>query len=308
MEVREVARRFAEVEEAAVPGACDGLILGLHPGARSRPLIVVDRYGSATRKRFTIAHELGHLLLPWHLGSSSACGINLGDIWSEEAWEAAQAETEANRFASALLLPPSWIDSVVAKHGSDGLSAVMSDLRDAAVSAHVACIALSQRLPPGRLFVIEARDGSTLLAGSSPNSSAQLPYVGQDVDFARLDRFADERVSIPFGPQTIHWWTYAPTTFTPADDPRTSREILDRLLLQYASDEAHASELRKSFGGIAGAAKSMSTQRWGQAAPEQIYVRLRRAFAKKRDEVPEDLLDDPDFELWLRKRASEIAG
>jgi hypothetical protein len=93
----------------------------------------------------------------------------------------------------------------------------------------------------------------------------------------------------------------------PVDDPRSTREILDSLLAKYSYDEHHASELRRSFGGIAGSAKSMSTQHGGQASTEQIYVRLRRAFAKPRTEVPGELLEDDDFDLWLRKRASEIS-
>lgn len=307
LDVRELAADFADLEEASIPGECDGLILGLQPGGRSRPLIVVKRLASSARKRFTIAHELGHLLLPWHLGSSSACGIRFGDIWSEEAWQAQQAETEANRFASALLVPPSWIDEMVGQHGADDLAAVMAGVRQARVSAHVACIALSQRLPPGRLFVIEASDGSTVLSGSSPDSSAQLPYVGDRADFTRLDRFADDRVSLTFGSQSVRWWTYTHTAVEPADDPRATREILDSLLSRYARDAGHAAGLRQSFGGVAGAAKSMSTQRAGQASEQQIYMRLRRAFAKQRDEVPDEMLDDPDFELWLRRRAFEMA-
>jgi hypothetical protein len=134
-----------------------------------------------------------------------------------------------------------------------------------------------------------------------------MPYTGDGVDFARLDRFADDRVSLSFGSQKVHWWTYTHTAVAPADDARSTREILDSLLSKYAGNVGHAAELRQSFGGVAGAAKSMSMQHGGQAPEQQIYVRLRRAFAKKREEVPDEMLDDPDFELWLRKRALEMA-
>jgi hypothetical protein len=127
------------------------------------------------------------------------------------------------------------------------------------------------------------------------------------VDFGRLDRFADSRVTLQFGSREIHWWTYSPTAVDQVDDPRSTREILDSLLAKYASDTDHASALRRSFGGIAGSAKSMSMQHGGLVSTERVYVRLRRAFAKVRDEVPEEMLEDDDFDLWLRKRALEIS-
>jgi len=55
----------------------------------ARPVIVATGEHTGDRDRFTVAHELGHLVL-----HSSRRGVNPG-----------QAETEANRFAGALLIP-----------------------------------------------------------------------------------------------------------------------------------------------------------------------------------------------------------
>ena len=56
-----------------------------------RPVIVFARSSAGDRQRFTIAHEIGHLLLH--------------SPQREDAIEAADAEREAHRFAGALLLP-----------------------------------------------------------------------------------------------------------------------------------------------------------------------------------------------------------
>ena len=50
------------------------------------------------RKRFTIAHEIGHLFIPWH---DNICGCNgIGKFNSED-----RIENEADLFASSLLIP-----------------------------------------------------------------------------------------------------------------------------------------------------------------------------------------------------------
>jgi len=54
------------------------------------------------RKRFTLAHELGHYVLPSHARQSVACGSAEIERWTTGM---SQAELEANRFAAALLMP-----------------------------------------------------------------------------------------------------------------------------------------------------------------------------------------------------------
>lgn len=68
----------------------DGFSVWPYFGLRgSRPVIVATGDRSGDRDRFTVAHELGHLIL-----HSARRGVNPG-----------QAEDEANRFAGALLIP-----------------------------------------------------------------------------------------------------------------------------------------------------------------------------------------------------------
>jgi hypothetical protein len=54
------------------------------------------------RKRFTLAHELGHYILPSHARQSVACRPNEIERWTPSM---SQTELEANRFAAALLMP-----------------------------------------------------------------------------------------------------------------------------------------------------------------------------------------------------------
>src|SRR3989442_1294175 len=61
-----------------------------------RPVIVekLDQY-SAVRRRFNIAHELGHLVLHW--------GVSEADMENRDAQK--EIERQANQFSAAFLMP-----------------------------------------------------------------------------------------------------------------------------------------------------------------------------------------------------------
>jgi len=75
----------------------------------ARKVIVVNHKHSPVRQRFTIAHELGHLVLhkgePVHVDEGFR--INLRDPRSATAEEV--EEIEANAFAANLLMPAAWL-------------------------------------------------------------------------------------------------------------------------------------------------------------------------------------------------------
>lgn len=98
-------RRIAEslgatvVEEPFIGAGMSGVLIR-EPG--KRPIIGVNKGDVEPRKRFTIAHELGHLLLhndPYHVDTQ----IHLRDRRSSTAESI--AEVEANQFAANLLMP-----------------------------------------------------------------------------------------------------------------------------------------------------------------------------------------------------------
>ena len=75
----------------------------------ARRVIVVNQKHSKVRQRFTIAHELGHLMLhrgePVHVDEGFR--VNLRDPRSATAEEV--EEIEANAFAANLLMPAAWL-------------------------------------------------------------------------------------------------------------------------------------------------------------------------------------------------------
>jgi Zn-dependent peptidase ImmA (M78 family) len=60
----------------------------------------------AGRKRFTIAHEIGHYLLPSHRNLENVCTSNMVESWKKGL---DKPELEANEFAVELLLPAKYV-------------------------------------------------------------------------------------------------------------------------------------------------------------------------------------------------------
>ncbi len=63
-------------------------------------LFVSEQAKYQTRRRFTIAHALGHLIIPWHLQIVYQCRSGNGSFIEENP-----QEIEANEFAAELLMP-----------------------------------------------------------------------------------------------------------------------------------------------------------------------------------------------------------
>lgn len=175
----------AKVREGVLE-SCEARIIGYG----DRAIITVQRHGNPRRKRFSIAHELGH----WehHRGSSSVCRAS--DIGNPGS--ASQIERQADRFAADLLMPrylfsPSLaqqsrlsfeaIEALAAEYGTSRLATAMRciDLGDWPVI--LVCHAATGRrwfkrsdLVPERWFPRAELD---------PSSSA-FPVLFGDVDRA----------------------------------------------------------------------------------------------------------------------------
>jgi len=66
------------------------------------------------RQRFTIAHELGHFLLPWHKAEEFQCSVDDMRSWSSTKTNIrAGWEVDANQFAAHLLMPATLVHAFV---------------------------------------------------------------------------------------------------------------------------------------------------------------------------------------------------
>lgn len=121
---------------------------------KTQSIIGVNTYHSRTRQRFTIAHELGHLLLENRQGIHVDQGDFLLKFRDEDASKGTiDEERDANLFAAELLLPRGLLEKDV--ESFNAISATDdSQLRDLArryeVSLQALLIRLSSMGIPGK--------------------------------------------------------------------------------------------------------------------------------------------------------------
>lgn len=110
----ELVAKYAKVVYKSIPvEGIDGVCLNLKMPGKT-PVVIVNSDAVRARQKFTLAHELGHIIIPWHLGTFiDEIDANNDVNANTEYWE---MEREANRFASELLMPLDWIYSLFKKN------------------------------------------------------------------------------------------------------------------------------------------------------------------------------------------------
>jgi Zn-dependent peptidase ImmA (M78 family) len=92
----------AEIREIYMPGRFSGFVrkMGMTWWADNKFIIVLNRKQLFLRKRFTIAHEIGHIVL-----NHRTYAFSSHDIIEYKDKELAWAERQADVFATELLMP-----------------------------------------------------------------------------------------------------------------------------------------------------------------------------------------------------------
>ncbi len=97
-----------EIKPTDTP-AYEGLLIT--DTSKSKGVILYNINSNAQRKRFTVAHELGHFLLPFHDRNAQCASSDFKAIKSNAPNQ--KKEEEANRFAIELLAPQQQIKSLL---------------------------------------------------------------------------------------------------------------------------------------------------------------------------------------------------
>jgi hypothetical protein len=117
VDVERLASKWAHVVKQRLDDDISGMLVPLPKPVQGRHwAIVVNHSHSDVRQRFTIAHELGHLLLHGYTSAHAdrSFKIRLRDSQSSEG--SIREEIEANRFAAELLMPAEVIRRRLLNH------------------------------------------------------------------------------------------------------------------------------------------------------------------------------------------------
>lgn len=117
--IYKLIKSYATFEiEYSIPFDFDGLCFF----ENTKPHIILNGNIPASRQKFTLAHELGHILIPGHKNimacymENEKSQVNLKD--KKSFYEYKQKESEANAFASELLMPEEWIKKIIIEFNS----------------------------------------------------------------------------------------------------------------------------------------------------------------------------------------------
>lgn len=114
-------------------------------------IIVNSQTDYVPRKRFTIAHELGHIFIGWH-DDITLCKTN--NEYTEHNMLDIQ-EKEANVFASELLMPTDWVKVQLEKYKNYGLDYIIKNMCDNAQTSVMACLyALENAMQSGNVLLV----------------------------------------------------------------------------------------------------------------------------------------------------------
>lgn len=301
IDIDALVARYAEVENCVFPTECDAIVLHVSSG-RTRIIVNAGR-GAANRRRFTLAHELGHILIPWQTGSFF-CHAQLD---TEEVGDSfGQMEREANEFAAELLLPESWVAERLNMCDMGLANCIGQMAQFAEVSPITAVIASGRHLKADTLAAVVDDDNRIEYFVTSLDA-----YVG---GLGRGDEFDPESFSgakeisaFEFGRKAIRCVVFSGSIDIASADAlgRESREILEGILIAVEGDEATRASMRQSINGVIGNVNSRLRERWTSG---EIRAGLSNAFGRKgkRPQIAV-AVQHPEFTVFLDAKAIELS-
>jgi len=96
--------------------------------------IRIDKNNHENRRKFSIAHELGHLFLHMGFGRDEWEKTKIGHSYQRRTGHYAAVEEDANEFAAAFLMPEAEFRKVVSEASEDGRCSIKTVADKFAVS------------------------------------------------------------------------------------------------------------------------------------------------------------------------------
>lgn len=201
--VREIAAALRlDLREVEANGF-DGALIR----ARNLPLgaiVVRESIREAGRKNFTIAHEIGHFVLPGHHRASLACIASDVGNWTDASAEK-ELEREADEFAAELLMPASLVEAIIM-----GVPPSLDVIEEIARKAGTSFSAAAWRycdLATEKCAVVWSTEGAIQWAKRVAGFPFFLPK-GQSVQEGTFAAACFEQAKVPSRPRAVaaHLW------------------------------------------------------------------------------------------------------
>lgn len=297
VDVEGIARKLADVSEKRFPTDIDGLCLDLKvPG--KRPKIWISARLHHVRRRFTLAHEIGHLIIPWHTGSI------VDDL---EAPRVAKGrykimEAEANRFAAELLMPHEWVLSLADR--CDHISKLFRTVHEVADVSFDAALFRTMKYGKPGFMVAEVSDGIITKTMKTRRTRTYAPEVGTQISHVDLPT-ADTPAVIPHNNMRYFFWQVDGDVEAGLSPSTPWRTILDDILT-IAPEEERAKTLQR-INAIVGYAIGQLPK---GSPVDAIYGRVLASTRNRTDDDPwlREAINHKRFNEYLLARCYERAN
>jgi Zn-dependent peptidase ImmA (M78 family) len=212
---------YATIELHHFPLDADGVTIGI--GGEKKPQVLINSDSPETRRKFTLAHELGHIIIPWHTGTIVS---HFGKIEASEEYR--RMESEANQFAAELLLPTNWISEKESEFSSVE-NLISSILDDSGASRDAVLIKIFNTIELPIICAELNSEGEIIHYYRSGSSPTNVSLNGRKVDEEKV--FSTSKVEERFrlGDRSYQAWVFSCDEFSETD-PRPWRDVLNQIL------------------------------------------------------------------------------
>jgi hypothetical protein len=195
-DVLHIARELRlKVKEEDLDG-CEGILI--RPKGVARGIIAVKKsIRSESRKRFTIAHEIGHFVLLGHDETGSICGQKDIESWKDRS---NPKEREADDFAAELLIPTVVVKAHLSRR-TPSLSAIESVANECKASLSASAWKYCD-LTSEQCAIVWSEDGKVSWSRRSP----EFPFFirkGQPIEQASYASTCFKRERTPSAPEPV---------------------------------------------------------------------------------------------------------
>lgn len=299
IDIEPLISEYADLKFADIPfEGADGISINLKViGKKTR--VIVNKNMPRTRQRFTMAHELGHVIIPWHAGTIID---HVDPVQAEGTSHYWVIEGEANTFAAELLMPQRFIEELIAEE-ADLARINRTVTRVCEVSPLASAIRLSSCMPSNVIYAYE-RNNVVEFSGKSHGTIASALSWGQEFPVNPYG-YATSHFHKVLNGGTIHWWILPNEIHYAIDDDRSWREILAGMVSDIGINSAQVSKYKSSVNGVIAYANSVCKRGNPYTVDSVVSASIQRL--KDRDGY-ELFVQHPDFNTFLVKKAEELVS
>lgn len=295
----ELASRYATLKYAQIPMDIDGVCTDLKCSGKI-PRIYVNCEMPRKRQRFTLAHEIGHVIIPWHTGTIFDLTTVAQTDSTVDYWE---MEQEANSFATELLMPSDWINKLVKGNLTDLSLIHETVVGTAGVSDIAACLRLIQFLPPGYIFVAVDQGGYVQYSGKSQGTLARTVSNGAQLNVKEQYSYCDEIFLVERMSSAFYWFHFPTEIELPENENDCDwRTILQSIFSDLALEKPAQTKMTQQLNGVLGFANGIVKQ--GNYTKESLYSACIQKLEKRQNLLP--LTEHHEFSAFLVAKINDL--